>query len=160
MRKMLLGTLLVVFLCSSVFSQNTPCANMPAGRQGSEQMQGRQPDQMSPQQTPAGGMMMKGDMMQMCAPMMKHMMGQTIVTRDIMQLMKEIIQVEQKIVRGLNAKERKQVLAELDQKLEKLDRMMDDMRSGMMQGQQPSASPQSPGKGPGEPQQAPSGHVH
>jgi hypothetical protein len=77
-----------------------------------------------------------------------------------MQLMKEIIQVEQKIVRGLNSKERKQVLAELDLKLKRIDRMMDDMRSGMMQDPQPPASPQVPGKGPGAPQQAPSGHVH
>lgn len=160
MNKMLLGTLLVVFLCSSVFAQDTPCANMPAGRQGPGQMQGRQPGLMSPQQTPAGGMMMKGDMMQMCAPMMKHMMGQTIMTRDIMQLMKEIIQVEQKIVRGLDAQERKQVLAELDLKLRRIDRMMDDMRSGMMQDPQPPVSPRVPGKGPGAPQQAPSGHVH
>ncbi len=147
MKKILWGTLLMVFLCSGVFAQGTPCANMSAGQQipGQESQQGA-----------AGGMMMKGDMMQMCAPMMKQMMGQAIMTRDMMQLMKEVIQVEQKIIKGLSARESKEVLADLDQKLQRLDRMMDDMRTGMMQGPPLPASPQ----GPGAPQQAPSGHVH
>lgn len=103
----------------------------------------------------AGGMMIKDDMMQMCAPMMKQMMGQAIMTRDLMQLMKEVIQVEQKIVKGLNAGERKQMLADLDEKLTRIDKMMDDMRRGMIQGPTPATVPPA-----GAPQQAVPGHVH
>jgi hypothetical protein len=87
--------------------------------------------------------------------MMKQMMGQVIITRDLMQLLKEVILVEQKIVQGLNAKERKQVLADLDQKLKRIDRMMDDMRTGIMQGPPPALPPQG-----GAPRQTPPGHAH
>ncbi len=148
MKKVLLGTLILVLSCSGVFAQDTPCANMPAG--------GQAPGQMPVQQGQAGGTMMKGDMMQMCAPMMKQMMGQAIMTRDIMQLMKEVIQVEQKIVKGLNARERKQVLADLDEKLKRIDQMMSDMRTGMMK--VPPCPVPAPGQG--VPQQNPPGHAH
>ncbi len=148
MKKVLLGTLILVLSCSGVFAQDTPCTNMPVG--------GQAPGQMPVQQGQAGGMMMKGDMMQMCAPMMTQMVGQAIMTRDIMQLMKEVIQVEQKIVKGLNARERKQVLANLDEKLKRIDQMMSDMRTGMMK---TSPCP-VPAPGQGVPQQNPPGHAH
>lgn len=146
MKNILWGALFLLMICPCVFAQDIPCAAMPAG--------GQEPGQIPAQQGQAG-MMMKGDMMQMCAPMMKQMMGQAIITSEMMQLMKEVIQVEQKMVKGLSAKERKQVLADLDEKLKRLDRMMDDMRRGMMQVSPPGAS-----TGPETPNQAPSGHVH
>jgi hypothetical protein len=141
MKKIFFCILLLAVSCVGAYAQDAPCANMAAGQQPMPQGQ-------------AGGMM-KGDMMQMCEPMMKHMMGQAIMTRDMLQLVKEVIQVEQKIVKGLNARERKQALADLDEKLKRIDRMMDDMRKGMMQGPPPATAPQA-----GAPQQAVPGHAH
>lgn len=130
MRKILIGALLLVLSSSTLFAQDTPCANVPAGRHAPGQ---------------PGGMMMNGDMMQMCEPMMRRMMEQAIITRDMMQLVKEVVQIEQRIVKGLNAAEREQVLAELDQKLKRIDQMMSEMRAVMMKAQ-PSPAP-APGQG-------------
>lgn len=143
MKEILIGALLLVLSSSALFAQDTPCASVPGGRQAPVQ---------SPRHEQAGGMMMKGDMMQMCGPMMR----QAIITRDLMQLMKEVIQIEQKIAKGLNAGERKQVLAELDQMLERIDQIMNDMTAGMMK------APPSPAPAPGQgaPQRPVPGHVH
>lgn len=137
MKKILIVALLSALLCSGAFAQDTPCPNVPAGPK-----------------TP-GQQVQTGGMMQMCAPMMKHMMGQAVMTRDLMQLLKEVIQVEQKIVKGVSARERKPLLADLDEKLKRIDKIMDDMRKGIMQGPPPASAPPA-----GDAKQAVPGHAH
>lgn len=130
------------------FAAESPGPSMPAGvtappNAGQMKMPG---------DTGQKGMMQDG-MMQMCAPMMMQMMGRNMMIRDMLQVMKESLQTQQKIVEGVSAGEREALAAELGRNIQKLERMMDEMRAAMMH------DPPKPAGAPA-PSQAPSGHVH
>ena len=99
------------------------------------------------QQMQGQGMMQGGQqmpMMQMCMPMMQHMMGQNLLAKDMMYMMTDIMKMQKKIISGVSPSEKKKTLKELDKMMEKMDSMMSDMRcsckmmGGMME---PPAEP-------------------
>ncbi len=67
-------------------------------------------------------------------PMMKNMMGHGMMMQDMMQTMKKMIEVQQKIVEGVKPAEKKQLVKELSGMQEKMDKMMADMMGMMSQG--------------------------
>jgi hypothetical protein len=83
------------------------------------------------QQMQGQGMMQGGQqmpMMQMCMPMMQHMMGQNLLAKDMMYMMTDIMKMQKKIISGVNPSEKKEMLKELDKMMDRMDRMMSDMR--------------------------------
>ncbi len=77
-------------------------------------------------------------------PMMKHMMGHGMMMQDMMQTMKKMIEVQQKIVEGVKPAEKKELVKELSGMQEKMDKMIADMKGMMAQGMMGGA----PGIGP------------
>jgi hypothetical protein len=95
--------------------------------------EGQQMPMMCPkmQQMQGQGMMQGGPqmpMMQMCMPMMQHMMGQNLLAKDMMYMMTDIMKIQKKIISGVSPSEKKEMLKELDKMMDKMDRMMSDMR--------------------------------
>jgi len=126
-------------LCAPVLAQETPPGAPPAPpRTGAEQGT-----------APGGpGMMGKGmmdrNMMQMCMPMMNRMTGQMLAVSEMMQILKETLQIERRIIQGVSAAERKSLAADIERNLDRLNRMMNQFRGAMMGGP-PTGAPMAPG---------------
>lgn len=122
-------------------------------------MMGEQKAEMKQQEMKMGGGM---PMMQMCAPMMKQMMGQGMMMRDMMQMMKDMMKMERMMITGVKPSERKEIIAEMDKMMKKMDEMMSDMRGMMMHGMgAPAASGEKKSSSEeGEPIAAPGNNSH
>jgi len=73
---------------------------------------------------------MKGGMMQMCPMMMNHMMGQGMMTQEMMHMMMDMMKMQQKMMRGMKPQEKKQMMMDMDKMMERMDKMTGGM--GMM----------------------------
>jgi hypothetical protein len=94
------------------------------------------------------GMKMQGMPMM---PMCQQMMGQGIIMRDMMHLMMDIMKTQQRIIRGIRHDDKRDIIAELDKMMERMDKMMSDSRCPMMKGTMepnpsPAAAPAEPKK--------------
>jgi hypothetical protein len=67
-------------------------------------------------------------------PMMQHMMRHGMMMQDMMGMMKQMIEVQRKIVEGVKPSEKKALAKELSGMLEKMNAMMADMKGMMSQG--------------------------
>jgi hypothetical protein len=96
-------------------SQQSPGDQEKAG--GAHQMQMMQCPKMQQMQAGGGGQQMP--MMQMC-PMMHQMMGQGMMMKDMSRMMMDMMNIQEKIIHGVKASEKKELLKKLQ-----------DMKSGM-----------------------------
>lgn len=142
MKKILAAVFIIgVFLAGNIYAQeaSSPATAAPA----------------APMQTQAQPGAQQGMMkcpMQMC-PMMKQITAQANLSREILQLLKETAQVQQRLVKGrMDKAQRKALLVELDKRIQKLDKMMNDMKAGSMQPAQQGAG--------GSTEKAPASPVH
>ena len=76
------------------------------------------------------GMMMGGEQM----PMMEHMKAHGMMMGEMMDMMKDIIQMQKRIVAGVKAAEKKELEKELSAMLEKMEKMTSGMKGMMSQG--------------------------
>ncbi len=67
--------------------------------------------------------MMK-QMMEKCRPMMKQMMGDGMMKKEMMQLMMEMMNMQEKMMKGPKAAEKKQMMKDMAQMKEKMRKMM------------------------------------
>lgn len=74
---------------------------------------------------------MSGMPMMPCMAMMKQSMGQDMVLYEMMQMMKEIITIQERLMEGATGRERKRVLSELSRLEVKVDKMMTDLSDKM-----------------------------
>lgn len=122
-------------------------------------------DQKSTQQQkmmPCPMMKMHGQEMQMC-PMMKH---HGMMMDDMMQMMKNIMKMQERIITGVKGDERKNLLKEISVMIDKMDKMMANMHGMMkmqgMTGMPPAVPPKSDEKKdePQKEEQKPAEHKH
>ena len=67
--------------------------------------------------------MMK-QMMEKCQPMMKQMMGDGMMKKEMMQMMMEMMNMQEKMMKGPKAAEKKQMMKAMAQMKEKMQKMM------------------------------------
>jgi hypothetical protein len=84
-------------------------------------------------------------------PMMQHMMGHGMMMQDMMQVMKKMIEIQQKMIGGVKPAEKKELAKALSQMLAKMDEMMAGMKGMteqgmMMQGMMGGAAAAEPKK--------------
>jgi hypothetical protein len=108
-----------------------------------------------------GNGMDMSNMQMMCMPMMQQMVGHALLADDIMQIMKETLEIEQKIVQGVTAKERKALTSEIQKKIARIDQMKMQLRNMMMKPATPgpSSGTDQPGTGP-KPEMTPKADPH
>lgn len=87
----------------------------------------------------AGQGMMMGEgqqmqMMQMCMPMMKQMMGQGMMMQDMMQMMMDMMKMQQKMMEGMKPAEKKAMMKDLSQMMTNMNARMAEMKGMMSQG--------------------------
>jgi len=129
------------------------------GEQKTEETQSGQGRQMPMMDCPK----MKGEHQMMC-PMMGqgHMMGGPgMAMRDMQYMILNILKNQQKMIRGLSAAEKKELIKETDKMMDRMEKMM--FEKGMMGHTAPAESPgpemQSEPSQKGEPAKAdPHGH--
>lgn len=68
--------------------------------------------------------MMGDSMMQMCMPMMKQMMGQGMMTTDMMRMMMDMMKMQKKMMAGMSPAEKKAMMTEMDKMMGKVEMMM------------------------------------
>src|SRR5574341_739754 len=89
------------------------------------------PAQAHMEEGPMGhGMMMGGEQM----PMMEHMKAHGMMMGEMMDMMKNIITMQKRIVAGVKASEKKELEKELSAMLEKVETMTSGMKGMMSQG--------------------------
>src|SRR5664279_5251986 len=109
MKKILFVSLVVMMLTASYgFAQTDSGA------------QGEQKGEMKQQNMKMDEGMMK-QMMEKCQPMMKQMMADK---KDMMQMMMDMIIMQEKIIKGPKAAEKKQMMKDMAQMKEKMQKMM------------------------------------
>src|SRR5450756_488889 len=89
--------------------------------------------------------MMK-QMMEKCQPMMKQMMGDGMMKKEMMQMMMEMMNMQEKMMKGPKAAEKKQMMKDMAQMKEKMQKMMSMPMD--MTGMDDSQSKEVEGKGP------------
>lgn len=72
-------------------------------------------------------------MMQMCMPMMQQMMGQKMMMQEMMKMMMEMMKMQEKLMMGPKAGDRKMMMKEISMMKEKMQNMM-STHMGMMMG--------------------------
>jgi predicted site-specific integrase-resolvase len=82
------------------------------------------------------GMMMDESMMSM----MQHMMGQGMMMRDITQMMTDMMKMQKKMITGVNAAEKEEMMSDMDKMMDRMEKMMSDMRGMMMKGMMGTSS--------------------
>lgn len=74
------------------------------------------------------GMKMDEDVMKQrmekCQPMMKQMMSHGMMKQDMMQMMMDMLTMQEKILKGPKAAEKKQMMKDIEQMKEKMHKMM------------------------------------
>jgi hypothetical protein len=70
------------------------------------------------------GMKMDEGMMEKCQPMMKQMMGDGMMKKEMMQMMMEMMNMQEKMMKGPKAAEKKQMMKAMAQMKEKMQKMM------------------------------------
>jgi hypothetical protein len=105
-------------------------------------MKGEQKEEMKQPGMKMDDGMMK-QMMEKCQPMMKQMMGDK---KEMMQMMMEMMNMQEKMMKGPNAAEKKQMMMDMGQMKEKMHKMMsmpmdmtemDDSQSKEVEGKEP-----------------------
>ena len=89
---------------------------------------------MGGQQGQMGQSTMMGEGQQM--PMMEkcqQMMGQGMMMQDMMQMMMDMMNMQGKMMKGIKASEKKEMIMEMDKMRDKMEKMM-SMHMGMMMG--------------------------
>ena len=88
-------------------------AQMDSGMKGEMKQQGMKMDE---------GMMKQ--MMEKCQPMMKQMMGDGMMKKEMMQMMMEMMNMQEKMMKGAKAAEKKQMMKDMAQMKGKMQKMM------------------------------------
>ena len=115
-----------------------------------------------------GGSMMvqqKGEMkqggMSTDDSVMKQMMGQGMMMRDMMDMMMDMMKMQKKMMQGMKPAEKKEMMMDMDKMMARMDKMMSDMRLMMMQKcMQPSSGEKGKEEQKKEAPAAPEGHQH
>ena len=63
-------------------------------------------------------------MMEKCQPMMKQMMGDGMMKKEMMQIMMDLMNMQEKMMKGPKAAEKKQMMMDMSQMKEKMQKMM------------------------------------
>ena len=84
---------------------------------------GEQKGEMKEQSMKMDEGMMK-QMMEKCQPMMKQMMGDCMMKKEMMQMMMDMMNMQEKMMRGPKAAEKKQMVKGMAQMREKMQKMM------------------------------------
>jgi hypothetical protein len=71
---------------------------------------------------------------------MRQMYGQRMMIRDMMQMMMDIMNIQEKIIKGADAAEKKKMMKDLTQMKEKMQEMM-SMQKGMKGGKMKEPTP-------------------
>lgn len=119
------GIVFCMMLFSNAFAQQAPASPVPSGQPAGPGMG------MGMGMGMGKGMDM-GNMQMMCMPMMQQMVGHALLADDIMQMMKEILEIEQKIVQGVTAQEKKALVSEIQKKIARVDQMKMQLRNMFM----------------------------
>jgi len=114
---------LVIVLMMLLISVVSAQAQMDSG------MKGEQKEQDSPGMKMDEEMMKQ--MMEKCRPMMKQRMGDGMMKQEMMQMMMEMMNMQEKMIKGPKAAEKKQMMKDMAQMKEKMQKMM-SMHMGMM----------------------------
>ena len=88
-------------------------SGMKGGPKGEMKQQGMRMDE---------GMMKQ--MMEKCQPMMKQMMGDGMMKKEMMQMMMGMMNMQEKMMKGPKAAEKKQMMKDMAQMKEKMHTMM------------------------------------
>lgn len=88
-------------------------AQTDSGMKGEMKQQGMKMDE---------GMMKQ--MMEKCQPMMKQMMGEGMMKKEMMQIMMEMMNIQEKMMKGTKAAEKKRMMKDMAQMKEKMQKMM------------------------------------
>src|SRR4030066_985534 len=86
-------------------------------------MKGEQKGEMKQQGMKMDEGMMK-QMMEKCQPMMKQMMGDGMMKKEMMQMMMGMMNMQEKMMKGPKAAEKKQMMKDMAQMKEKMQKMM------------------------------------
>ena len=86
-------------------------------------MKGEQKGEMKHQGMKMDEGMMK-QMMEKCQPMMKQMMGDGMMKKEMMQMMMGMMNMQEKMMKGPKAAEKKQMMKDMAQMKEKMQKMM------------------------------------
>ena len=86
-------------------------------------MKGEQKGEMKQQGMKMDEGMMK-QMMEKCRPMMKQMMGDGMMKKEMMQMMMGMMNMQEKMMKGPKAAEKKQMMKDMAQMKEKMQKMM------------------------------------
>jgi len=92
-------------------------------QQGMKMDEGEQKGEMKQQGMKMDEGMMK-QMMEKCQPMMKQMMGDGMMKKEMMQMMMEMMNMQEKMMKGPKAAEKKQMMKDMAQMKEKMQKMM------------------------------------
>src|SRR4030043_1280939 len=108
-------SILVVISCIFVvaLTGHYSFAQTDSGEKGEMKQQGMKMDE---------GMMKQK--MEKCQPMMKQMMGDGMMKKEMMQMMMEMMNMQEKMMKGPNAAERKQMIKGMAQMKGKMQKMM------------------------------------
>lgn len=143
MKRLLICLGILFIFCGSVFAQSDS-GMMGKGKEemkhpAMEMGEGQQPMMMCPkmQQMKGKGMMGGGHQM----PMMQQMMGHGMMVHDMMQMMIDIMNMQEKIINGVKPSDKKHMLdtikdmkARVQDKMSMNNCMMGGMMGGMMSG--------------------------
>lgn len=111
------------------------------------------PQQSAPM--PPGMMKAMPEMPMMpCMAMMKQAMGHDMMIYEMMQTMKDIIAIQERLMEGAIGRDRKRMLDELSHMKERVDRMMTELAGRMKGTMTMPAAPQA------TPEQLPQGGPH
>jgi hypothetical protein len=158
--------LMICFLVLFVFAVSAYAET--AGEKGHEAMkeEGQQMKMMCPKmpQMQEHGMMRGGQQM----PMIGQMMGHGMMMHDMMQMMSEILDMQEKIVGGVKASEKKELLIKIKDMKSKMQQsmsmckcMIGGMMGGMMGGMTGQAPcPSAPKEPEGKEKEKTEQHVH
>ena len=108
-RLMIVLTVLFVFSISA-FAQTD--SGMKVEQKGEMKQQGMMDEGMMKQ------------MMEKCRPMMKQMMGNGMMKKEMMQMMMGMMNMQEKMMKGPKAAEKKQMMKDMAQMKEKMSKMM------------------------------------
>jgi hypothetical protein len=86
-------------------------------------MKGEQKEKMKQQGMKMDEGMMNR-MMEKCQPMMKQMIGDCMMKQDMMQMMMDMMNMQEKMMKGPKAAEKKQMMKDMAQMKEKMQNMM------------------------------------
>jgi len=111
--KKILSISLVVMMMTATYSFAQTDSGMKDEQRGEMKQQGMKMDE---------GMMKQ--MREKCQPMMKQMMGDGIMKKEMMQMMMEMMNMQEKMMKGPKAAEKKQMMKDMARMKEKMQKMM------------------------------------